>query len=105
MSAVVASHHFINFIPNSVSIKYLENLFLLLKSQLKKLCSTCNRLFSCKSNLNRHAKSCHCDERQQEKKESKKRYYTLKLCVTAKKSDHEIKTILKDAVILLKINM
>ena len=72
---------------------------------VKKLCSTFNRLFSCKSNLNRHIKSCHGGERQHEKEETKKRNCTLKLCVTVKKSDHEIETILHDTVILLKMNM
>ena len=43
-------------------------------------------------------------ERQQDKEEPKN-YYTLKLCVMVKKSDHEIKTILKYAMILLKMNM
>ena len=42
---------------------------------------------------------------QQEKEESKIRNYTIMLCVKVKKSDHEIKTILKDAVIFLKMNM
>ena len=85
---------------------------------VKKLCTTCNRLFSSKISLKQHVKRLHGsdhqqnqlvirfhgDERQQDKEEPKN-YYTLKLCVTVKKSDHEIKTILKDAAILLKINM
>ena len=35
----------------------------------------------------------------------KKRSHLLKMCITVKKSHHEIKTILRDAVILLKINL
>ena len=38
-------------------------------------------------------------------KDESKNFYMLKLCVTVKKSDHEIKTILQDAAILLKMNM
>ena len=33
------------------------------------------------------------------------KYCTIKLCVTAKKSIHEIKTMLKDAVVLLKVRL
>ena len=46
-----------------------------------------------------------CRGEHQHEKEETKNYYTLKLCVTVKKSDHEIKTILQDAAILLKMNM
>ena len=69
---------------------------------VKKICGMCNRLKRC---LNRYVKTCGGSGCQQEKEEPKKRNYTLKLRVTVKKSDHEIKTILKDAAILLKMNM
>ena len=57
-------------------------------------------MFYCKSTLNRHTKICHGED---ETKEA--RHYTLKLRVTVKKSEHDIKTILKDAATLLKLNM
>ena len=38
-------------------------------------------------------------------KKRKKSDYTLKLCVMGKNSPHEVKTILKDVAILLKLNM
>ena len=90
-------------IPCSVTINYFRKSVFAVKMTVKKLCMTCNRLVSCKSSFNRHMKVCH-GERRQEKEESKN-YYTLKLCVTVKKTDHEIKTILQDTVILLKMNM
>ena len=102
---------------NSITINYFGKSVFAVKMTVKKLSTTCNRLFSCKSTLNQQVKvfrgSDHQQnqfvrridgERRQDKKEPKN-YYTLKLCVTVKKFEHEIKTILQDAAVLLKINM
>ena len=50
-------------------------------------------------------KNCHDGHTHQEIEETKKRDYTLKLCVVVKKSNHEIKKILQASAILLKMNM
>ena len=85
---------------------------------VKKLCVTCQKLFYCKSNLNRHVKKFHGsdrqqnrhvngfhgNERQQDKKEPKNNY-TLRLFVTVKKSNDEIKTILQDPTTIMKLNL
>ena len=62
-------------------------------------------------------KVCHGSDHQQNRfvrridgerqldKEEPKNYYMLELCVTVKKYDPEIKTILQDTAVLFKINM
>ena len=90
-------------IPCFVTVIYFRKSVFAIKMAVKKLCAMCNRLFYCKSTLNRHVKVCPGERRQE--KEKLMNYYTLKLHVTVKKSDHEIKSILQNAVVLLKINM
>ena len=71
----------------------------------EQLCAVCGKMFYDKSTLNRHEKNIHGHFKQKEKEETKQRGYTLKLCVMGKTSRHEMKTILTDAAILLKINL
>ena len=63
------------------------------------------KCFYDKSTLNRHEKNIHGHFKQKEKEETKQRGYTLKLCVMGKTSHLEMKTILTDAAILLKIHL
>ena len=94
------------------------------KMTVKNLYTTCNRLLSSKSSLNRHVKKLHDSDRQRHVRRFHgstvhqrwllKRFrgkpdqainFSLKLWVVAEISDVEIKNILQDAAELMKLNL